>query len=469
MPADHRRRNPRRAAEHTAPPRELNARELATFVLFRVAEDGAYASRVLDAELARARLDPRDAALATEIVYGTLRTLPAMDAAYSGYLRRAPETLDPMVRATLRVACYQLLHLGRVPPHAIVDGAVGLVVHERGRILAGVVNAVLRKVAATRPAEPKPPTALVAPAWFGETLVASLGEARATNFLAARRLPPPIVLRVEDETPRARDTLIARLVQARPGAEIVPGAVSPRAVLVRGGGDPRLLPGHEEGAFTVQEEGAQAVALAVGARPGERIADACAGHGGKTTLFARAVGANGHVTALDLYAEKLERIGPELARLHLPGSRLDTVTVDLSVGTASLDGRFDRVLVDAPCTGLGTVHRRPEILLRVGPDDPARLAELQVQLLRNAAALVRPGGTLVYAVCSPTLEEGAGVVARITAELPSLRAHREAPPLAGITPDPDGMLRLGPWSEPSGQGLDVYQLFRWQRIGPAHA
>jgi 16S rRNA (cytosine967-C5)-methyltransferase len=464
MPRDGQRRGPPRPAQRAAPTRELNARELATFVLYRVAEDGAYASRVLDAELSRARLDPRDAALATEIVYGTLRALPAMDAAYSGHLRRAPETLDPMVRATLRTACYQLLHLGRVPPHAIVDAAVGHVVHERGRTLGGVVNAVLRKVAATRPAEPKPPTALVAPEWFSAALTASLGEARAQEFLAARALPPPIVLRTEDDAEGARDALIARFVEARPGADVQPGAVSPRAVLVRGGGDPRMLPGYAEGAFTAQEEGAQAVALAAGAQPGERIADACAGHGGKTTFFARAVGATGHVTALDLYEEKLERIGAELTRLRLPASRLDTVAVDLSVGAAGLDGRFDRVLVDAPCTGLGTVHRRPEILLRVGPDDPARLAELQAQILRHAAALVRPGGTLVYAVCSPTREEGADVVARISAELPELRAHPDAPPLSSVTPDADGLLRLGPWSDPSGRGPDVYQLFRWQKL-----
>jgi len=351
MPADGRRRAPPRAAPRAdaRPPRELNARELATFVLFRVAQDDAYASRVLDAELARARLDPRDAALATEIVYGALRVLPAMDEAYAGYLRLAPETLDPMVRAALRVACYQLLHLGRVPPHAIVDAAVGHVACERGRTLAGVVNAVLRKVAATRPAEPRPPTAIVAPAWLGQALVRGLGETRAAEFLTARRLPPPVVLRVEDDAPGARDAAVARIaafLSASPmhGAEVLPGAVSPLAVLVRGGGDPRALPGYAEGALTVQEEGAQAVALAVGARPGERIADACAGHGGKTTFFLRAVGAAGHVTALDLYEEKLERIGGEVSRLRLPAACLDTIAVDLTVGAAGLEGRFDRII-----------------------------------------------------------------------------------------------------------------------------
>lgn len=438
-------------------------------MLFRVAEDEAYASRVLDAELSRARLEPRDAALATEIVYGTLRVLPAIDEAYSGFLRRAPETLDPMVRAVLRVASYQLLHLGRVPPHAIVDSAVGHVIHERGRILGGVVNAVLRKVAATRPAEPHPPTAMVVPAWLAAALPRALGDARAAEFLAARRLPPPVVLRVEDGASGAREALIARIAASREGAEVLSGAVSPLAVLVRGGGDPRLLPGFDEGVFTVQEEGAQAVALAAGARAGERIADACAGHGGKTTFFLRTVGAAGHVTALDLYEEKLERIAPELARLGLPRTRLDTVAVDLSVGSGGLDGRFDRVVVDAPCTGLGTVHRRPEILLRVGAEDPARLAELQFQIVVNAAALVREGGTLVYAVCSPTVEEGAEVVARVSAALPGLRPHPEAPPLAAAAPDADGMLRLGPWSDPGGHGPDAYQVFRWQRFASSGA
>ncbi len=461
MPAEP-RRPPR-------PPRAPDARELATFVLFRVAEDGAYASRVLDAELGRARLDPRDAALATEIVYGALRVLPTLDAAYGVHLRRGADTLDPMLRAALRAAAYQLLHLGRVPPHAVVDAAVGLVVRERGRTLAGVVNAVLRKVAANRPAEPHPPTALVVPTWLGQALSAALGEARALAFLAARALPPPIVLRVEGDAAGARDALAEVLIAARPGIDVRPGAVSPRALLVRGAGDPRRLPGYAEGRFSVQEEGAQAVALAAGARVAERVADACAGHGGKTTFFLRAVGAAGAVTALDLYEGKLERIGAECARLRLATDALDTVAVDLTVGTAGLEGRFDRVVVDAPCTGLGTVHRRPEILLRVGPDDPARLAVLQTRILANAARLVRPGGTLVYAVCSPTAEEGAGVVAEVGAALPWMRPHPEALALSTVAPDADGLLRIGPWDDAGGHGPDAYQVHAWQRIPAARA
>jgi len=447
----------------------IDARSLAAHVLWRVCTDGAYASRALDAELARARLDPRDAALATEIIYGTLRVLPTLDAAYGAHLRRGADALEPLVRAVLRVASYQLLHLERVPPHAVVDAAVGFVVRERGRALAGLVNAVLRKVAAQRPSQPRPPAALVAPTWLAEALIDALGVTRATSFLAARALPPPTVLRVEDIAPEARASLADALRAARPGLDVREGAVSPRALLVRGAGDPRRLPGHAEGRFTVQEEGAQAVGLAAGARAGERVADACAGHGGKTTLFLRAVGASGSVTALDLYEEKLERIDAECRRLRLPVSALSTVAVDLAVGVAGLEGRFDRVVVDAPCTGLGTVHRRPEILLRVGPDDPARLATLQTRILANAATLVRPGGTLVYAVCSPTREEGAGVVAAVTAALSDWALAPESLALPGVPPDADGILRIGPWNDPGGHGPDAYQVCSWRRNSAPHA
>jgi 16S rRNA (cytosine967-C5)-methyltransferase len=450
-------------------PRITDARALAAHVLLRVATDGAYASRALDAELARARLDPRDAGLATEIVYGALRVLPTLDAAYGAHLRRGTETLEPLVRAALRVASYQLLHLERVPPHAVVDAAVGFVARERGRALGGLVNAVLRKVAAQRPAEHKPPAALVAPDWLARALVEALGADRAASFLAARALPPPLVLRVEDAAPGARSALADALRAARPGLEVREGAVSSRALLVRGAGDPRRLPGHAEGRFSVQEEGAQAVAIAAGARAGEHVADACAGHGGKTTFFLREVGATGSVTALDLYEEKLERIGAECARLRLPRAALATVAVDLSIGAAGLEGRFDRVVVDAPCTGLGTVHRRPEILLRVGPDDPARLAALQMRILANAAALVRPGGTLVYAVCSPTREEGIGVVAATSAACPQLQPTSESLALPGVSPDPDGVLRIGPWNDAGGHGPDAYQVFCWRRKPAPHA
>nr|PZN20122.1 MAG: hypothetical protein DIU78_19845 [Pseudomonadota bacterium] len=189
------------------------------------------------------------------------------------------------------------------------------------------------------------------------------------------------------------------------------GRVSPRARVVRDLGDPRKRPGYAEGAFVLQEEGAQVVALLLGARPGERVLDACAGRGQKTTLLAENVGASGAVWAADLSAKKLSRIPAELTRLGLPP--VETRAENLELGPGGLPDGFDRVLVDAPCTGTGTLRHRPEIRGRLRPEDPARLAAVQTRILRNAATRARPGGRVVYAVCSVLPEEGEGVIERV--------------------------------------------------------
>jgi 16S rRNA (cytosine967-C5)-methyltransferase len=432
-------------------------------VLARVTDDGAFASRALDAELKRAALPPRDAALATEIVYGALRVLPALDALIAERLTRADARLDPLVRAALRSAAYQLWHLDRVPTHAIVDESVRLVRGRRGAKLAGFVNAVLRKLAAARPAEPTPPRALVLPEWATNNLLRALGPARLARFLEQHAEAPALCLRAEGE----RADLLAQLRAALPTAALGETALSPLGVWLRRAGAPRALPGYDAGAFSVQEEGAQLLGLALGARPGERIADVCAGHGGKTTLLARAVGPGGQLFALDKDERKLKQIPRELARIGLGAVPLELHAVDLSVGTGGLAGGLDRVLVDAPCTGLGTVHRRPELLLRLRPEDPARLSELQSAILRNAATLVRPGGVLAYAVCSPTREEGQDVADAFSAEHPDFHCQRG--PICAFLPPPDpgGVLQVGPWLLPAGVSTapDAYQLVVWRREG----
>ncbi|MFW6051086.1 MAG: RsmB/NOP family class I SAM-dependent RNA methyltransferase [Myxococcota bacterium] len=435
------------------------SRVVATRVLYRVAAKGAFATPALDAEIRRAGLDARDAALASEIVYGALRVLPSLDRTIAAHLRRAGR-MDAHARAALRAASYQILHLSRVPPRAAVHDAVALVRRERGAPLAGFVNAVLRRVADVRPTDPRPPDRLEVPPWLEAQLEEALGPDRAEAFLRVRPLPPPLGLRVRGD----REAFARRLRADRPDAEVTAGALSPGALRVRHAGDPRRLPGYEDGAFCVQEEGAQVVALALGASEGDRVVDACAGRGGKTLLLAEAVGPVGHVTALDLHERKLEAIGAELARLHLSAERVETRTVDLTVGTGGLEARFDRVLVDAPCTNLGTVHRRPELLFRLSPEDPGRLAILQRGILRQAARLVRPGGLLAYAVCSPTREEGPGVAAFVEQELEGLERLPAPLPGSGLSPDPDGVARVGPWSDPGG-GADAYQIVRWRRRG----
>jgi len=248
----------------------------------------------------------------------------------------------------------------------------------------------------------------------------------------------------------------------RPGASVRELALSPRALAIARAGDPRALPGWDEGLFAVQDEGSQLVAMLLEPREGEAIADACAGRGGKTTFLAERVGARGKVTAIDLHEPKLDRIPAELARLGIARERVETIAIDLSVGCGGLERRFDRVLVDAPCTGLGTVHRRPEILLRIAESDPARMAELQRAIARNAAKMAKPGGTLAIAVCSPTRAEGPELADAIEEDVPGLERLRDAVPDVPIAPDADGVFRIGPFSAPEDGGPDCYQIVRYR-------
>ncbi len=439
-----------------------DARSVATRVLFRIATDEAWATPTLDVEIRRAGLDRRDAALASTIVYGALRVLPSLDAVVDQHVHKKKSKLDPYARAAFRAASFQILHLERVPAHAAVNAAVDLVRRERGRQLSGMLNAILRKVAKVRPQEPRLPERLEVPAWVRAELDCSLGAERAAAFLEHRRLPPPTDLRVVSGR-SSRAEVMAAVAEARPEAEVVEGGLSPATIRVLGGGDPRALPGFEEGLFTVQEQGSQLIGLLADARPGERVADACAGRGGKTAQLAESVGAEGRIVAIDLYESRLEQIPDLMKRLALSPA-LTLEPVDLSVGTGGLEGQFDRVLVDAPCTGLGTIHRRPELLLRLKPEDIDRMARLQEAILGNASRLLVPGGRLLYSVCSPTSAEGAKVAA--SAADFGLREVREedAWDTKDIPVDPDGCVRIGPWLGGAKVATDAYQIFRWIKV-----
>jgi 16S rRNA (cytosine967-C5)-methyltransferase len=394
------------------------ARDVASRVLVRVEKESAFAAAALEAELGRAaQLDARDRALATELVYGTLRVAPWLEEQLARHAPRGTEKLDPGVRAAMLVAAYQLFFT-RVPAFASVNEAVGAVRGARGARLAAFANAVLRKVAAQAAGADAQllEEAIVAstPPWLREALERSLGAGEARAFLRCAVEPPPVALRVERAA--ERDAWVERLREAVPGAIIEPGRASPLAILVRGGGKPQRLPGFAEGAWSVQEEGSQLAALGLGAGAGDAVLDACAGRGNKTAILARAVEPTGAVDACDTSPAKLERLATELARVGLHAR--STFAVDWSVGSGEVTGQYDRVLVDAPCSGVGTLRRRPEIALRRRPEDLAALAGTQLAIARTAAAHVRPGGTLLYVVCSVLREEGEDVVAALLESLP---------------------------------------------------
>lgn len=373
----------------------VNGRKLAARVIERVLVDSAFAAAALDGELRRnPDLDRRERALATELVYGVLRTRVALEERLG---RIAPRRIkDTTTRVQILIAAYQLLVLSRIPAFAAVDAAVGAVRVQRGPRMAGFANAVLRKLAAQ--SEPLGTAGLAgAPAWLIERLSDAVGPAEALALLGADRAPSPAV----------------RVIQGRSLPDWLeraePGLVSPRARRIERVGDPRALPGYAEGSFVIQEEGSQAVALLVGARPGERVLDACAGRGQKASLLAEQIGGAGVLWAADLHLAKLDHLLLEFERLKLDPPT--TRALDWTQGTSDVPGGFDRVLVDAPCSGTGTLARRPEILLRLTPNDPARLALLAVSILRAAATRARPGGRVVFAVCSVLAEECEAVVA----------------------------------------------------------
>jgi 16S rRNA (cytosine967-C5)-methyltransferase len=400
--------------------RRATARDVAARVLTRVEKDGAFAAAALDAELARTvQLETRDRAFATALVYGSLRTMPWLLREIAGFAPLGIDSLDIRVRAHLVIAAYQLLFT-RVPAFAAVSEAVDAIRAERGARVASFANAVLRKVAeratSTDAGVWEEAVIASAPAWLREALERALSPSQARAFLHCGTEPPAVVLRME-RAPE-RDMWLQRLRAAAPDASFEPGGLSPLAILARGAGKPHRLPGWDEGAWSIQEEGSQLAALAVGARAGDIVLDACAGRGNKTAILARAVGSAGSVDACDVSAAKLERMGEELARIGLRARK--AFAVDWRVGSGQVRGTYDRVLVDAPCTGIGTLRRRPEIALRRQPADLASMTQRQLAIASGAALHVRPGGVLLYVVCSVLREEAEDVAAALVHARPEL-------------------------------------------------
>lgn len=390
------------------------ARRAAFDVLRAVSEKDAYANLALPAMLRDRGITGRDAAFATELTYGTCRTRGLLDAIIAAAAGRSPDNIDPVLLDLLRLGTYQLMRT-RVEPHAAVSTAVEQAGIEFDSARAGFVNGVLRTIAGRDEASwvselaPEATTDPIGhaafvhahPRWIAQAFADALGaDAGQLNTL----------LSSDDERPVVHLAARPGVLTAAQLAEQVDGTVgrySPYAVYLPGG-DPGRLAAIRDGAALVQDEGSQLVALALtraeldGPDTG-RWLDLCSGPGGKTALLAALVD-GGRVTAI----EPAERRA-ELVEQNTKGLPVDVLRVDGR--DPGLDPGFDRVLVDAPCTGLGALRRRPEARWRRMPGDVPQLAKLQRELLASAIRLTRPGGVVLYATCSPHLAETVGVVA----------------------------------------------------------
>ena len=430
------------------------ARRLALDVLCAVRERGAYANLLLPQLMRERRLPARDRAFATELTYGALRAQGSLDASLDRFIQRA---VDPAVRDALRLGAYQMWRT-RVPARAAVSTTVDLVRSLSPRA-AGFANAVMRRVSEnpeppspSYDADPRGHLAVVHshPRWIVDAFADALGDASQAELaeaLAADDARPLVHLVARRMT---REELLA---DAGPGAE--PGLWSPRAVYLPGG-DPGELAAVRDGRAAVQDEGSQLVALALAAAdaPGSTTIDLAAGPGGKAALLA---------------ALGLDVIGLELheTRAHLVARSGVPVVVGDGRWAPFRDGSADRVLLDAPCSGLGALRRRPEARWRRTADDIEPLALLQEALLRCALRLVRPGGVVAYATCSPHPRETTGVLGRVLADPPVGVQPVDVRPLL-----PAGLPHLGAgptvqlW--PHRHGTDAMFLALLRRSGQSH-
>jgi 16S rRNA (cytosine967-C5)-methyltransferase len=438
----------------------MNARALAIDVLARVEATDAYLNVVLDQRLAEAPpKDPRDAALVTELCYGATRRRLGLDRVLAQFSDRKLATLEDRVLAALRIGGYQIFH-SRVPRRAAVSETVEGLKHLGLSRAAGFVNAVLRKVS-TVETIPLPPESELAehlsireshPRWLVERWLTRYGRATTEAMLVASNEPPPVTVRANSR--RTTRPELARLL-SEAGLAPVSTPFSPVGLRIPSPGSVEALVGHAQGLFQIQDEAAQLVGLYAAVPEGARVLDACAAPGGKACQLAE----RGHVVALDLYPSKLAKIQTEARRLGVE-DRLEVLAHDATEPFPASIGAVEAVLLDAPCTGLGTLRRHPELRWRRVPEDVHRLATLQRRLLERCQEQVPPGGLLVYAVCSTEPEEGQDQVELFLRSHPEFTAE---PPPAFATlgwPSWQGFLR----TLPGPQGLDGFFAARLRRL-----
>jgi 16S rRNA (cytosine967-C5)-methyltransferase len=437
-------------------------RDLALAALLRV-DHGAWANLVLPRELARSGLDEGGRAAVTELVYGSLRMRGALDHALARLSRQPLDRLEPLVLLGLRLGAYELLFAGTAP-HAALNEVVGAVRRAGSRGQAGYVNAVLRRLALDPPRWPDRATDPVGwatsrgshPHWVVQEALARLGTRDMLDLMDADNLRPRVTLRA---TPgrTSRDELLAELAGAGVTAQASP--LSPDCVVLERG-EPGALAAIREGRAVVQDAASALVAPALGAGAGELVLDLAAGPGGKAGHLA-ALG--GRVLAVELHTGRARMVRDTAHRLGL--ERLLAVVGDGTRPPIGA-GAADAVLVDAPCSNLGTLRRRPEARWRHGPQELERLAALQLELLRAAVAAVRPGGHVLYSVCTWTSAETDEVVDAALALHPELEPAPLAGPAAVAAGTPPGAeappARLQFW--PHRHGSDGIFVARLRKI-----
>jgi 16S rRNA (cytosine967-C5)-methyltransferase len=395
--------------------KEISPARVAAFNILKQVETGAFSSISLAAE--EPHLQPIDRALCHELVLGVLRWQLRLDKILEHFSRRDIESLDLPVRIALRLGLYQLRYLSRIPASAAVNESVSLVRAARLSSATALVNAVLRR--ATREAEYDPAAEVsdlierIAiqtshPVWLIDRWATAFGLDEAESFANANNMMPPTVFRVVAS--RAEPSAILSKLSAA-------GAILQESDIVDGawrvsGATSLLRELSAAGEIYLQDEASQLVARELEVRLGERVLDLCAAPGGKTTLMADLSGDAAFIVAADRSSTRMATVVNTMQLHELKSIKLTILDAVESLPFSK--GSFDKVLVDAPCSGTGTLRRNPEIRWRLTPVDIVKLAEQQKQILRRAVEMVKPGGRLVYSTCSVEPEENEEVIEEIS-------------------------------------------------------
>lgn len=436
------------------------SRKIAFDVLRRVEAEGAYASDLLHAALA-AHVKPADAALATEITFGVLRWRRLLDFLLERHLKKPISRLDLPVILALRMALYQLRFLDKVPARAAINESVELVKSARKSSAAALVNAVLRKAEseARSPVEsflvPDLPISERLgilhshPTWLIERWLLQMGEQRAVALLRANNQVPKLSCAVQDFS--QREEVLSSLEKA--GLRTLPGVLLRNAFSVNGG-SPVQTEAFRAGQISIQDEASQAVPLLLAVQAGNQVLDLCAAPGGKTAVLIRAAGSAGMVIAADRHAHRLTATRLQLDRIA--AGRVHLVELDAEQ-PLPFHEKFDRILLDAPCSGTGTLARHPEIRWRLESNQLAESHKYQGRMLRVALSRLAPSGRLVYSTCSMEPEENEEVVEEVLRDTPSVKRIPRAEAARALTPhlaigvDPatlfgsDGYFRTSPF------------------------
>ncbi len=435
----------------TYPNKKYNVREMALHVLHVTDTKRVFSDKVLERVLSKSRLDKRDRDFMTMLVKGTLRRQGSLDWVLDRYVKGGVDGLPAWTRVALRLGLFQILYMDRVPPSAATNESVSLARKYTGRSMAGLTNAVLRRCAAEKDdirlpdvkddPEADPVEAISIrhshPRWIVARWVARLGAEEAAAWCEANNEVSHVDLRTNSL--RATPSRVASLLE-RQGLTVERGKYNPQVVRVRGEISVVNMDGFRGGLFTVQDESESLVSLLLAPHPGETVLDLCSAPGGKTTHIYELMKATGTLVASDASPGRAKSLVAALRRMGCEG--VHPVVADGRRFPSRAD--FDKVLVDAPCSGMGVLGKKADARWRKSEDAFEKLSALQLELLCSAADLVAEGGALVYSVCSVEPEETDAVVEGLLERRPDLVVENATGFMSADVVGEDGLMRLYP-------------------------